>query len=40
MSTDPTEEASVKLATCDGRFTQAWDTVGAGEKIPRRESLT
>jgi len=32
MSTDPTEEASVTLVACDGGFTQAWDTVGAGIK--------
>ena len=32
MSTDPTEEAGVRLAACDGGFTQALDTVGAGEK--------
>jgi len=24
----------------EGGFTQTWDTVGAGAKIPRRESLT
>jgi hypothetical protein len=41
MQTDPTEEASFWLVVaCDGGFTQAWDTVGAGVKSLDGESLT
>ena len=41
MQTDPTEETSfTAYLTCDGGFTQAWDTVGAGIISLDGESLT
>jgi len=40
MPTDPTEATSFKACPADeGGFTQTWDTVGAGENIPRRREL-
>ncbi|MDH7476933.1 MAG: hypothetical protein QHH17_00940 [Candidatus Bathyarchaeota archaeon] len=37
---NPCRRTQQKLKADDGGFTQAWDTVGAGTKLPRRESLT
>jgi len=34
MQTDPTEAKAL-----DEGFTQAWDTVGAGAKLPRQREL-
>jgi len=41
MPTDPTEDRKTYKAclACDGGFTQAWDTVGAGATIPRQREL-
>jgi hypothetical protein len=39
MQTDSTEEQAYGLLAYDGGFTQAWDTVGAGIKIPRQREL-
>jgi|Deesub1362B_J571_1020462.scaffolds.fasta_scaffold00447_8 hypothetical protein len=40
MLTDPTKMTGFKACYFDeDGFTQAWDTVGAGENIPRRREL-
>jgi hypothetical protein len=41
MPTDPTEDrkSHKTCLACDGGFTQTWDTVGAGAKIPRQREL-
>jgi len=41
MQTDPTEDNKPPwlAQTCDGGFTQTWDTVGAGKNIPHQREL-